>query len=77
MGVRQGRIYVQSGYKYDGSVWLKPEVGAPKVTFRVRDSRGDLIAEVPLATSGSEWQEIHYSFSSPKTDTQASVEVAA
>jgi len=76
-GVRQGRIYLQAGHEYNGSVWIKPEVGALQISFRVTDSTGAPLAEVPLKTSGSNWQEIAYSFSSPKTDTQASLEIAA
>jgi alpha-N-arabinofuranosidase len=76
-GIRQGRIYLQAGCKYDGSVWLKPEQGAAKVAFRVKDSNGKLITEAPLATSGSAWQEARYAFSSTKTDEQASIEIAA
>ncbi|MBN2180830.1 MAG: hypothetical protein JW715_02860 [Sedimentisphaerales bacterium] len=76
-GIRQGRLYLQDGFDYNGSVWLKPEQGSAKVTFRVKDSGGNMVAEVPLKTSGSQWQEVHYSFSSSKTDTQALVEISA
>ncbi|MEJ2647342.1 MAG: carbohydrate binding domain-containing protein [Sedimentisphaerales bacterium] len=76
-GVRQGRIYVQEGLDYDGSAWLKPEEGSAQVTFRVKDSGGNTIAELPLKTNGTQWQEVSYSFSSPKTDTQATIEIAA
>ena len=74
-GIHQGRVYIQDGFDYNGSVWLKPEQGSVQVTFRAKDSGGNLIAETPLKTSGSQWQEVGYSFSSPKTDTQASVEL--
>jgi alpha-L-arabinofuranosidase len=76
-GIRQERVYVQQGQKYDGSVWLKPESGTLEVSFRVTDSGVRQLAAVPLKTSGLEWQEIGYSFSSPTTDTQARVEIAA
>ena len=76
-GIRQGRIYVQAGYDYNGSVWLKPEAGTLQMTFRLKDSAGNLVAEAPLKTSGSDWQEVAYSLSSPKTDSQASVEITA
>ncbi len=76
-GIRQGRIYIQDGYDYSGSLWIKPEQGTVHVTFRVKDSNGTLIAEVPLKTSGSAFQEVRYSFSGTKTDKQASVEVVA
>ena len=51
-GVRQGRIYLQQGYDYNGSVWIKPERGALGLTFRVMDSGGNRIATAPLKTSG-------------------------
>ena len=76
-GIRQGRIYVQQGKEYNGSVWIKPESGALQLTFRVTDSGGHEIAAAPLKTTGSEWQEVPYSFSSPTTDTQALVEIVA
>jgi alpha-N-arabinofuranosidase len=28
-GIRQGRVYVEAGQKYDGSLWLHPERGTP------------------------------------------------
>jgi alpha-L-arabinofuranosidase len=75
-GIRQGRIFVDTGREYDGSVWIKREAGAPRVTLRVATSRGAQIASVPLAVAGSDWQEIPYRFTSPVRDTQASVEIA-
>ena len=56
-GIRQGRVYLQEGFDYDGSVWLKPEEGSAQVTFRVKDSGGNTIAELPLKTNGTQWQE--------------------
>ncbi|HKK45537.1 MAG TPA: alpha-L-arabinofuranosidase C-terminal domain-containing protein [Balneolaceae bacterium] len=76
-GIRQGRFYLRKGYKYDGSVWIKPEEGSPILTFKVQDSDGGMIAEEPLKTSGSDWQEVPYSFTSTKTDTQATVSIIA
>ncbi len=76
-GIRQGRVYILDDFDYNGSVWLKPEKGSVQVTFRVKDSDGNLIVELPLKTSGSQWQEVNYSFSSSKTDTQASIEISA
>src|SRR5215469_1190101 len=76
-GIRQGRIYVEAGYKYDGSVWVKREAGSPRLTLRVRSAKGDEIASIPLAGSGEDWQEIPYSFSSQVRETQAAVEIAA
>ena len=76
-GIRQGRVYVEQGRQYDGSVWIKPENGVLQLTFRARDSGGHEIAAAPLKISGSGWQEVGYSFSSPITDTQAQVEIVA
>ena len=76
-GIRQGRIYVDAGYKYDGSLWVKREEGAPQLTLRVVGSQGNTIESVPLALRGSDWQEVSYAFTSPVLDTQASVEIAA
>jgi alpha-N-arabinofuranosidase len=76
-GIRQGRVYVASGHKYNGSVWVKREAGSPQLTLRVARSKGEPIASVPLAPTGSGWEEIGYSFSSSVRDTHASVELAA
>jgi alpha-N-arabinofuranosidase len=74
-GIRQGRIYLQNGFTYNGSIWLKPEKDSVQVTFWVKGSGGNVIAEVPLRTSGKNWQGAVYSFSCEKTDKQALVEV--
>ena len=76
-GIRQGRIFVDAGREYDGSVWIKREAGALRVTLRVATSQGAQIASVPLAVTGSDWQEVPYRFTSPVRDTQASVEITA
>ena len=76
-GIRQGRLYLQAGCEYNGSVWLKPVTGALQVSLRVTSSTGTLLGEAPLRTSGTNWQEVAYSFTSPKTDAQASFEIAA
>jgi alpha-L-arabinofuranosidase len=76
-GIRQGRIFLESGHDYDGSLWVKPERGTPPLALRVVRSSGQPIASVPLEYAGSEWQEVAYSFSSPVRDTQASLEVVA
>jgi alpha-N-arabinofuranosidase len=76
-GIQQGRVYLQQGREYNGSVWLKPESGTLQVKFQVKDSGGNPIAAAPLKTSGLEWQEVAYSFSSPRTDTNAAVEIVA
>ena len=75
-GIRQGRIFVDAGHEYDGSLWVKRQEGSPRLTLRVVSSKGDPIASVPLALIASGWQEVRYSFSSPVRDTQASLEIA-
>jgi alpha-L-arabinofuranosidase len=76
-GIRQGRLFVDAGQRYDGSVWVKREDGSPQLTLRVVSSKGDAIASAPLAVTGSAWQEVGYAFTSAVRDTQASVEIAA
>ena len=76
-GIRQGRLFLDSEVKYDGSLWARREQGSPQLTLRVRSSKGELIASIPLALTGSGWEEVPYSFISPVRDTQASVEIAA
>jgi alpha-N-arabinofuranosidase len=76
-GVRQGRLFVAAGQTYDGSLWVRREGGSPQLTLRIAGSDGAPIASLPLAVTGSEWQEVPYSFLSPVRDTQASVEIVA
>lgn len=76
-GIRQGRFFLDTGVKYDGSLWVKREKGSPQLTLRTKDSKGGQIAAIPLSLTGSGWQEVPYSFTSPVRDTQASVEIAA
>jgi alpha-L-arabinofuranosidase len=76
-GIRQGRIFLDAGREYDGSVWIKPEAGAPQLTLRVSGSGGVPIASVPLRPKGSDWQEVPFRFASSLRDTQASLEIAA
>ncbi len=74
-GLRQGRVYVEAGTAYDGSVWLKPEQGALQVSLLVKDSAGRELVRRSLPTNGPEWQEAGFKFVSPVTDPQASVEI--
>jgi alpha-N-arabinofuranosidase len=76
-GIRQSRLYVEAGHEYDGSLWVRREAGSPQLTLRVVSATDGTIAAIPLAFTGSGWQEVHYSFSSSVQDTQASVEIAA
>jgi len=75
--VRQGRLFLDTGIRYDGSLWTKREQGSPKLTLRITSSSGITIASIPLKVTGSDWQEIPYSFSSSIRDTQASIEISA
>ncbi len=76
-GIRQRRVFLESGREYDGSLWVQPERGAPRLTLRVAQSGGRVVASVPLDYTGSGWQEVGYSFASPVRDTQAELEVVA
>ena len=74
-GIRQDRVYLQSGVEYSGSAWVKVETGSPRVVFRVRGPDGAPLHEVPLSVSGTAWREVPYSFTSPRTETAAVVEI--
>jgi alpha-N-arabinofuranosidase len=76
-GIRQRRIFVESGRTYDAWAWVRREQGAPALTLRVMGSRGDVIATTPLQVAGAVWQEARFSFRSPVRDTDASVEITA
>jgi alpha-N-arabinofuranosidase len=76
-GIRQGRVFVDAGHKYDGSLWVKRDGGSAQLTLRVVGSKGDPIASAPLPITGTGWQEAGYSLTSPVRDTQATVEIAA
>src|SRR3954464_5010141 len=43
-GIRQGRLYVEAGQKYEGSVWVKREAGSPELTVRIISSNASQIA---------------------------------
>ena len=75
-GIRQRRIYLESGRTYDGSVWVKVESGAPRVSLRVLAADETVLADLPLRTSGTTWQEVPFSFAAARTDRDASVEIA-
>jgi alpha-L-arabinofuranosidase len=76
-GIRQGRLYVEAGQTYDGSVWLQPEAGALAVSLRIVSSTGRELAKQPLKTNRAGWQEVGFEFTSPATDRQASFELVA
>jgi len=75
--IQEARIYIQQGYEYNGSVWLKPETGSPNVSIKVTGADNNEIAKIPLETSGTDWQEVDYSFTSAKTDSQTVIEISA
>ena len=76
-GIQQGRVYLQEGHDYDGSIWLKPEGAKVPLRLAVKGADGGQMADVPLETSGSDWQEVGYSFSCKKTDKNAVIEIVA
>lgn len=75
--IRQGRLFLDQGFEYDGSLWAKREQGSPQLTLRVQTSQGAPIASIPLTLSSSEWQEVPFSFTSHVRDTQATIEIVA
>ena len=76
-GIRQERVALESGRTYDGSVWIKVEAGAPRVSLRMLAADGHVLADLPLPTRGSAWQEVPFSFASARSDRDAAVEIAA
>src|SRR5258708_21925645 len=75
--VRQTGIYLQQGFDYNGSVWLKPETGALQIKLLPKDSGGNLLATSPLRTSGTSWPEIAFSSSNPRTDANSAIQIVA
>lgn len=75
--IRQGRIFLDAGVKYDGSLWLKRESGSPKVSLHFRSANGEPIASLPVMVTGSDWQQLPFAFTSAVRDTQASIEISA
>jgi alpha-N-arabinofuranosidase len=78
-GIRQGRINMEAGRKYEGSLWVERQAGSPALTLRILGANGAQIASLPLpvSDSASGWHEVPFSFTSPVRDTQATVELAA
>jgi alpha-L-arabinofuranosidase len=76
-GIRQSRVFLESGRSYDGSLWIMTESGAPRVSLRVLASDGSVLAERQLPVRGSAWAEIPFSFASARTDRDATIEIAA
>ena len=76
-GIRQRRVFLDQGFKYDGSLWAKREQGSPQLMLRVRSSRGGPVASIRLVLTNADWQEIPFSFTSSVRDTNAAVEIVA
>ena len=76
-GIRQRRVFLQSGQDYDGSIWIKIEAGAPRLSLRVLAEDGSRLANLPLPARGSAWQEVPFSFACARTDRDATVEIVA
>ncbi len=76
-GIQQDRFYIKDEYRYNGSVWIKPEEGSVSVSLKVKSSAGKDIVESALETSGNDWQEVPYRFTATTTDTMASIEISA
>ena len=76
-GIRQGRVFLESGRSYDGSAWIKAQTGAPRLSLRVLAVDGSVLADVPLPVRGSAWQDVPFAFTSTRTDRDAVIEIAA
>ena len=76
-GITQRRVFLESGRTYDGSVWLKVEAGAPRLSLRALAADGTVLADLPLRTRGSAWQNVPFSFVSARSDRDAVIEIAA
>jgi alpha-L-arabinofuranosidase len=76
-GVRQNRIYLQTGMSYDGSLWINPEQRSPKLALQTKDSSGRVLANLDLPTKSTGWQEVQFKFDSSVTDPQCSLEILA
>jgi alpha-N-arabinofuranosidase len=75
--IQQGRFYIQKGLTYSGSLWVNILEGSPKITVRLKANSGSLIKEIPLSSNGKGWNEVTFSFYSPVTDSQATLEIGA
>jgi alpha-L-arabinofuranosidase len=76
-GIRQRRLFLESGRSYDGSVWIKVEAGAPRLSLRILAADGRVLAERPLASRARAWREVPFSFAIAQTDRDATVEISA
>ena len=76
-GIRQGRIFLEADTKYGGSLWVKRESAAPKLTLRILGTNRSTIASLPLVPAETDWHELLFSFTNHLRDTQASIEIIA
>ncbi len=76
-GIRQDRVFVEQGRDYDGSVWIRIESGAPRLSLRLIASDGTVLADRQLAASGTDWQEVPFAFPVTRTDRNATIEISA
>jgi alpha-N-arabinofuranosidase len=76
-GIRQRRLFLESGRSYDGSIWIKVEAGAPRLSLRVLAADGRVLAQHPLESRAQTWREVPFSFAIARTDRDATVEIAA
>jgi alpha-N-arabinofuranosidase len=75
-GIRQGRLFLESGRNYDGAIWIKVEAGAPRLSLRLLGADDSVLAERPLESRDPAWREVPFSFSISRTDRDASLEIA-
>ena len=75
--MRQGRIFLEASTRYEGSLWIKRENGASKLTLRILGSNGNVVTTLQFASAGTDWHELPFSFTSHLRDTQASIEITA
>jgi alpha-N-arabinofuranosidase len=75
-GIRQRRVFLEAARSYDGSVWIKVEAGAPRLSLRALAADGSVLAERPLPATGSAWAEVPFAFTSSRTDRDATIEIA-
>jgi alpha-N-arabinofuranosidase len=75
-GIRQGRVFLESGRTYDGSVWIKVEAGGPRLTLRLLAADGPVLAERALESRDRAWRAVPFSFTVPRTDRDATLEIA-
>jgi alpha-N-arabinofuranosidase len=76
-GIRQRRVFLESGRSYDGSLWIKIEAGSPRLSLRALAADGGVLAERPLPARGAAWAEVPFAFTSARTDRDATIEIAA